>query len=381
MKRLITFFLVISIVYVLTTVCFAGAQTLKVGVVNPLTGGAAAYGARVINAIKIAVDEINGSGGIDMNGEKVLIEIISEDNEGVPSVSVAAMNKLVHRDKVSVAISGAITPVTMADMTVTREAKIPQLSAGASGIMLTQQGNEYIFRVTGSDRNFTSAIIKYLADNFDAEKIGILCEQGDYGEGGAELLTSNAEKLGLEVVAREIYQKGDKDFKAQLSRIKSKGAEALINWGLYSEAARIAIQKEEMDWEVPIFGGSGYSNVILMDLAGDAIEGALFPTSFTNVDPRPEVQEFVKKYEEEFNDTPDLNSGHAYDCIYIIAEAVKRAKSLEPQDLRDAIAATKNFPGISGELTFDETGDCLKETLVVKITSGKHVVVDRVNPY
>jgi len=351
-----------------------------VGVVNPLTGSHAAYGARVINAIKIAVDEINNAGGIDMNGDKVLIEVISEDNEGVPSASVAAMNKLVFRDKISVAISGALTPVTMADMQVTREAKIPQLSAGAAGIMLTQQGNEYIFRVTGSDLNFTSAIIKYLADNFDAKKIGILCEQGDYGEGGAVLLTSNAEKLGLEVVTREIYQKGDKDFKAQLSRIKSKGAEALINWGLYSEAARIAIQMKEMGWEVPLFGGSGYSNIILIELAGDAIEGACFPTSFTNVDPRPEVQQFVKKYEESFHETPDLNSGHAYDCIYIIADAVKRANSLEPQDLRDAIAATKNFPGVSGEITFTETGDCLKEILICTIEKGEFIVLDTVKP-
>lgn len=380
MKKYIVLFLIVSTVLFFSVNCYATSKTLYVGVVNPLTGGAAAYGWRVLNAIKIAVDEINSNGGIDLNGDKVKIEIISEDNEGSPSVSVAVMNKLVHKNKVSVVISGPITSVTMADMQITRKAKIPQLSAGAAGVQLCNQGNKYIFRVTGSDLNFTSAIVRYVANNFNFKKIGILCEQGDWGEGGADLLTSNAEELGMEVVAREVFQKGDKDFKAQLSKIKSKGAEVLFNWGLYSEAARIAIQIKEMGWNVPLFGGSGYSNVRLIELAGESIEGAFFVTSFIQVDERLEVQEFVKKYSDRFNETPDLNSGHAYDCVYIIAEAVKTAKSLEPEKLRDAIAETKNFPGISGELTFDEKGDCLKETLICKIVDGKFVVVERVKP-
>lgn len=380
MKKYVVLLLIVSMTLFFGVNCYGTSKTLYIGVVNPLTGGAAAYGWRVLNAIKIAVDEINSDGGIDLNGDKVKIEIISEDNEGNPSVSVAAMNKLVYKDKVSVVISGPITSVTMADMQVTRKAKIPQLSAGAAGVQLCNQGNEYIFRVTGSDLNFTSALVRYAADNFNFKKIGILCEQGDWGEGGADLIAFNAEKLGIEVVAREVFQKGDKDFKAQLSRIKSKGIEALFNWGLYSEAARIAIQMKEMGWNIPLFGGSGYSNDRLIELAGKSVEGAIFITSFIPVDKRPEVQEFVKKYKGRFDETPDLNSGHAYDCVYIIAEAVKTAKSLEPKKLRDAIAATKNFPGISGELTFDENGDCLKETLICKIVDGEFVVVDRVKP-
>ncbi|MFZ5827670.1 MAG: ABC transporter substrate-binding protein, partial [Bacillota bacterium] len=344
---------------------------IRIGVIGPETGGAAQLGQAQKNAVTMAVEEINAKGGVD----GMQIKVFFEDDEGSPTKSANAATRLIHETKVSVIIGAIHSSATLADMAVTQKAGIPQITAGSTGASITEQGNPYIFRTAVNDALQAEALVKH-AKGRGLKKLALITASDDYGQSGAKLLRSAAEKEGLQVVTAENFANGDKDFKGQLLKIQEKGADSLFFWGLYTEAALIAKQARTLGINVPLFGGSGIATGKLMELGGAAVEGMVITQSFLPDDPDAMVQEFVKKYKGRFNVDPIPHGAQAYDTVYVIADAAKRAKSTDPAKLRDAIAATKLTTGVTGGTEFNKQGDDTgNRILLTVVKDGKFVLV------
>jgi len=365
--RLVSIILVIVMITSLLSGCksTATANELRLGLVSPLTGSGAASGLIQENAAKMAVDEINAAGGI---GGKIKIKLISEDDEGVPAKSVTVTQKLVSQDRIQVMIGALNSSCTLADMEITSKDKIPQIAPSSTAASITQQSNKYIFRNAASDVTHVATMFKYITDN-NYKKVAILHESSDFGAGGAKLIEAKAKELGVEISNNEVYNTGEKDFSVQLTKIKTAAPDIILIYGYYSEVALICKQVKQYDIQIPLLG-TGYNSPKLIELGGDAVNGIMFTTPFTAANPDTKIQAFIEKYVKLYNQTPDQNAAQVYDAVYIVAKAVETA-GLDSQKICNAIAATKDFPGMSGITNFDANGEVIKDISLVQIVNGK----------
>lgn len=349
----------------------AGEQVFRLGLISPLTGAGAASGEVQANAVKMAVDEINSQGGI---GGKYKIDLYSEDDEGVPANSVKVTQKLVNQDKVNAVIGALNSSCTLADMKITEAAKIPQITPSSSNATIVDQGNEYIFRTTATDATHVKTLYKYVTEKLKGSKVAVMYESSDFGTGAYKLLEKSAADYGIDIVKAEVYNSGEKDFSVQLTKIKDAEPDAIIIWGYYTEAALICKQVKQYGIEIPLIG-TGYNSPMLIELGGEAVNGLIFTTAFTEANPDPKVQEFDKKYKEEFGSSYDQNGPQAYDSVYLLADAIVRAGSFDGKAVRDALINVEDFSGVAGVYNFDERGEMIKDLLVVQIVDGKHTII------
>lgn len=341
-------------------------KVIKIGVVGPESGGAAQLGQGQRRAVQMAVDEINAKKGA---GEWKL-EVFFEDDEGNPTKSASATNKLLQQSQVNVVIGAIHSSATLADMVVTSRAGIPQITAGSTGSVITEQGNKWIFRTAVNDEFQANALVKYAKETTKVTKIATLTAADDYGQSGAKLLAAAAQKEGVALVANPTYNNGDKDFKPQLLAIKDSGAQAIFMWGLYTEAALIAKQARQLGINVQLFGASGMAALKLIELGGDATQGLILTQTFLPDSADPKVKEFVDKYKAKHNESPIPHAAQAYDTVYIIAEAVKKANATKPEELRDAIAKTAGLKLVTGEPKFNAKGDDIGKYLLITVIKG-----------
>lgn len=348
------------------------AQVLKIGVVGPESGGGAQLGLGQRRAIQMAVEEINEG---KLAGEWTL-EVFFEDDEGNPTKSASATNKLIQQSQVNVIIGAIHSSCTLADMVVTSRAGIPQITAGSTGASITQQGNKFIFRTAANDFLQADALVKYARDEFGFKKVATFTAADDYGQSGANLLREACEKYGVELVAEPTYNNGDKDFKPQLLTIKNREAEAIFMWGLYTEAALIAQQAQQLGVNAQLSGASGMAALKLIELGGEAAQGLILTQTFLPDSDHPKVRAFVDKYRDTFNESPIPHAAQAYDTVYIIADAVRRARSNDPRKLRDAISTTEGLELVTGDPKFNDNGDDIgKRLLITKIKGNKFEMV------
>ena len=379
-KRGKIFLLILLIVVVNTlTACSSSQESLekilRIGVVGPESGGSAQLGQGQRKAVELAVNEINKN---KLAGEWKL-EAVFQDDEGNPTKSSSATNKLIQESKVNVIIASINSSSTLADMVVTERAGIPQITPGSTGASITEQGNEWIFRTAANDSFQADALVKYAKEDLGITKVATFTASDDYGQSGAKLLKNAIEKYGLELAANPTYNNGDKDFKPQLITIRDNGAQAIFMWGLYTEAALISNQSQQLGLDVQLFGASGMAAQKLIELGGDAAQGLILTQTFLPDADIPTVKEFVQKYKEKYNEDPIPHGAQAYDTVYIIANAVLKADSSEPEALRDAIRNTQGLELVTGNPTFNEQGDDIgKRLLITKIDGNKFTLVKAV---
>jgi len=379
-KRGKIFLLILLIVVVNTlTACSSSQESsekiLRIGVVGPESGGSAQLGQGQRKAVELAVNEINKN---KLAGEWKL-EAVFQDDEGNPTKSSSATNKLIQESKVNVVIASINSSSTLADMVVTERAGIPQITPGSTGASITEQGNKWIFRTAANDGFQADALIKYAKEDLGITKVATFTASDDYGQSGAKLLKNAIEKYGLELVANPTYNNGDKDFKPQLITIRDNGAQAIFMWGLYTEAALISNQSQQLGLDVQLFGASGMAAQKLIELGGDAAQGLILTQTFLPDADIPTVKEFVQKYKEKYNEDPIPHGAQAYDTVYIIANAVLKADSSEPEALRDAIRNTQGLELVTENPTFNEQGDDIgKRLLITKIDGNKFTLVKAV---
>lgn len=347
-------------------------KTLRIGVVGPESGGSAQLGQAQRKAVQMAVDEINTSSG--PGGWK--LEAFFEDDEGNPTKSANATTKLIQQSKCDVIIGAINSSCTLADMVVTQRTGVPQITAGSTGAAITEQASPWIFRTAVNDEFQARAVVEYAVRTLGLKKAATLTAADDYGQSGAKLLARAAGELGLQLVSTSTYNNGDKDFKPQIIAAKDGGAEAIFLWGLYTEAALVARQARQLGFTGQLFGASGMAAAKLMELGGEAVEGMILTQSFLPDADDARVRDFVTKWRQKYGDNPIPHAAQAYDTVYVIADAVKRANSTEPKALRDAIAATAGLSGVTGNARFNTKGDDVgKRVLITAIKGGKFVLV------
>jgi branched-chain amino acid transport system substrate-binding protein len=343
----------------------SGKKVVKIGVVGPESGSAAQLGQGQHKAAQMAVDEINAKQAPD----DWKLEIYFEDDEGNPTKSASATNKLIQQSQVNVVIGAINSSATLADMVVTDRAGIPQITAGSTGSSITAQGNKWIFRTAVNDEFQANALIAY-AKQAGINKVATFTAADDYGQSGAKLLAVAAEKQGVKLVASPTYNNGDKDFKPQLLTIKASGAQGIFMWGLYTEAALISKQARQLAINAQLFGASGMAAQKLIELGGDAVQGLVLTQTFLPDSDNQMVKDFVGKYKSKYQESPIPHAAQAYDTVYVIADAVKRANSTAPAALRDALSKTTGLKLVTGSPKFNERGDDIGKYLLLTVIQG-----------
>jgi branched-chain amino acid transport system substrate-binding protein len=343
-------------------------DTIKVGEFACLTGKDATFGQSQHKGIQLALEELNAAGGV--LGKK--IELVSEDNQSKGGESATIARKLLSRDKV-VAILGEVTSTRSLEVApLAQNAKIPMIATGATNPKVTQTGN-YVFRVCFIDDFQGTVMAKFALGDLKAKKVATLTSVSSaYSVGLAKYFKETFTAGGGQIVAEQKFNEGDKDFRAQLTAIKAADVDAIFIPGYYTEAALIARQARSLGITQTLFGGDGWESEKLLEIGGEALNNCYYSTHFTPENKEPKVAEFVKKFKARWDgETPDAYAALGYDALYILVDSIKRAGGTDEPQLRNAIAATKNFSGASGVTTLDKDRNASKPATIIAIKDGK----------
>ncbi|MFK9093537.1 ABC transporter substrate-binding protein [Bacillus salipaludis] len=343
-------------------------DVIKVGLQAPMTGDNAQYGQDMKNGVELAFKKINSDGGID--GKK--LKLIVGDDKATPSEAVAVVNKMIMNDGVKAIIGGYNSSPTLAAQDVSGPAKVLHLNMGASPD-LSKTGNKYLFRVILTGSVYVPAVMKYMSEEKKVKKIAALFENTDYGITMYDAAKESTKELGVEFIAAEKYNPGDKNFSAQLSKIKTLNADAVMVVGLYNEVALIEQQAKQAGLNVQFFSpdDSMYSEQ-LISLGGDAVENHIFASMIDlNADTK-EMKEF-KKIAEENKIPAQANTAIAYDAAMALAKALAEGGD-DAEKARDALANIQ-YQGITGPIKFDKNGDRSNTPMIMQVQKGDFVVI------
>ena len=356
----------------------AGAHAqdeIKVGEYASLTGGAASFGVSSHNGTALAFDEINAQGGL--LGKKV--HLITEDDRSTPGEATTIAAKLITQDKVIALLGEVASGRSREAAPIAQENKIPMISPASTNPQVTTVG-DYIFRVCYIDP-FQGTVMAKFALSKGFKKVAVLTDnKQDYSQGLAQFFKENFTKSGGEIVRDQVYSTGDKDFRAQLTSIKASHPDAIFVPGYYAEVALIARQARQLGIKVPLLGGDGWVGNSLLPVAGNALDGSFFSSHFSIENKDPVIQDFVKAYQAKYGSVPDDMAALGYDSAKILADAIKRANTTDEPALRDAIAATKNYHGVTGNITIDDKRNANKPAVVQTIGNGGFHFIETVQP-
>jgi branched-chain amino acid transport system substrate-binding protein len=358
----------------------ARAQDIVVGHFGSLTGGTATFGISTDEGIKLAADEINSSGGV--LGKQV--RVVTADDQSKPEEAVTAVQKLINQDKVVAILGEVASSRSLAAAPIAQRARIPMLSPASTNPKVTRVG-DYIFRACFIDPFQGSAMANFAMKDEKgpkAKRFAIFYDnKNDYSRGLREFFTNTVKQNGGQIIVDEAYGEGDRDFRAQLTKIKNANPDAIYCPGYYTEVALICLQARELGINVPLMGGDGWDSEKTFEIGRDAINGCFFTNHYSAEEDRPEVKKFVDSYKAKYNGKmPDAMAILGYDAMRIMADAIKRANSTAGSKVRDALAQTKDFPGASGTITIDKERNAQKPIVVLKIDGGKTHYVTSVKP-
>jgi branched-chain amino acid transport system substrate-binding protein len=351
-------------------------DTILIGEVGSLTGKEAAFGISTRNGIDIAVEEANQAGGV--KGKKLQVRVY--DDQSKPEEAGSAATRLLSQDHVKLLLGEVASSNSLAMAPKAQEFKVPMISPSSTNTAVTEVG-DYIFRVCFIDPFQGYVMAKYARDELKLNTAAILKDvKSAYSVGLTEVFERKFTELGGKVVGTEAYSGGDTDFRAQLTAMKKLKPQALYIPGYYTDIGVIAQQAEELGLKTVLMGGDGWDGPPLFELGGKAIEGAYVSNHYSAEDPSPIVQNFIKKYQERYKVVPDSLAALGYDAARVGIEAMKRAPDLSGPALRDAIAATKDFPGVAGTITINSKRDAEKPAVVLQVKDGKFKYVATVKP-
>jgi branched-chain amino acid transport system substrate-binding protein len=350
--------------------CGGGQKTddsIVVGHVASMTGDTATFGRSADQGMRMAIEELNAKGGV--LGKK--LTLVTEDDRSVTEEARTAAQKLLQRDKVIALLGEVASSRSLAAAPEAERAKVPMISPGSTNPKVTE-GKDYVFRACFIDPFQGAVMARFAAQELKAKKLAILFDfKQDYSVGLADFFRETVKKDGGEIVADERYTSGDIEFRAQLTTIRAANPDAIFVPGYYTELGLIAKQARELGINVPLLGGDGWDSEKTLEIGGSAVEGYFFSTHYAADSTDPRVQEFVKRFAEKYGGTPDAMAALGYDTAGILADALGRAGTTEGVKLKDAIAATKDYPGVTGKITIDEHHNARKDAVVLKIEGGK----------
>lgn len=350
--------------------------TIKIGEFASLTGKEATYGQAAHKGTLLAIEEANAAGGV--LGKK--LELIFEDDQSKAGEAATIAKKLISRDKV-VALLGEITSGrTLEAAPIAQNAKIPLISPGATAPEVTTKG-DYIFRVCFVDSFQGAVMAKFARQSLKLSRVALLSSASSAQSVGlAKIFRQRFTQDGGTVALEQKYSEGDKDFRAQLTAIRGAGVEGVFVPGYYAEAALICKQARDLGLAIPLFGIDGWESSELINIGGKAVEGSYFSTHFSAESNDPTVTAFNERFAKRWNTGTDALSALGYDSAMLLIDAIKRAGTTDPAKLRDAIAATRSFRGVTGTIAFDAQRNPTKSAVVLQVKDGKFAFVESVDP-
>ena len=383
--------LVLIVSFLLTIVAGCGAskpaepvkpKEILIGANFELTGNVATFGVSTTNGIEMAIAEINATGGV----LGLPIKLIKADNKSDAAEATNIATKLVNQDKV-IALLGPVTSTNvLASLPVAETAKIPQITSSGTNPKITFDNGktrEWAFRTCYIDPFQGLIGVNFAINNLKAKTAAILIEKNsDYAKGLAEVFETNFVAKGGQIVSKEAFVTEDKDFKAILTKIKATKPDVLYVPSYYEQDGLIAKQARELGYTNPIVGADGWDSDKLVEIAGaKALEKVYFTNHYSPEDKDPKIVKFVTGYKAKYNATPDALAALGYDSAYMLADAIKRAGAADSAKIKDALAATKGFVGVTGSVTIDEKHNPVKSMVILTFDKdGKQTMVEKINP-
>jgi len=354
----------------------ANSDVIPVGEYASLTGSEATFGQSSHDGTALAIDDLNAAGGV--LGKK--IRLLTEDDQSQAGQPATVARKLISSDGVVAVLGEVASSRSLEAAPICQENKIPMISPASTNPKVTEVG-DYIFRVCFIDPFQGTVMANFARKSLHLQRVAILKEaSSDYSVGLARFFNQRFMADGGTIVGEENYSHGDKDFSAQLTAIKADNPDGIFVPGYYTEVGLIALQARQLGITVPLFGGDGWESSSLVPIGGKALEGCFFSTHYSPQDTSPAVQNFVKKFQAKYHETPDAMAALGYDSAMILADAMKRAGATDGAKVRDALAATKDFAGVTGEITIDPNRNASKPAVILTITNGQFKYVQTIAP-
>ncbi len=341
----------------------AADSEIRIGQFGSMTGGEATFGISTDKGVRLAIDARNAAGGIKGR----MIKLITADNQGKPEEAAAVVKKLITQDKVVAVLGEVASTRSLAAAPIAQTYKIPMVSPSSTNPQVTQKG-DYIFRVCFIDPFQGAVMAKFTHENLKLKKVAILKDlKSDYSLGLAEYFVKKFTELGGTIVAEQNFQTGDSDFKAQLTQIRSSSPDAIFIPAYYTEVGLIARQARQLGLKAILLGGDGWDSPKLFEIGQAAVQGSYFSNHYTSESTNPATVDFIKRFREKFNETPDGLAAAGYDAAMILIQAIERSSDMSPTAIRDEMAKTADFDGATGKITINKDRNADKDAFIVKV--------------
>ena len=357
-------------------------DTIKIGGNLEMTGGSASYGKSAQNGIKLAIDAANANGGV--LGKK--IEFVVADNKSEAAEATNAMQKLIAQDKVIAVIGPNLSSASIAATSINTSAKVLAITPMGTNpnVTVDKDGKtkDFMFRTCFIDPFQGTVMATFAKDKVNAKNVAILVDNSsDYAKGLAQFFKEAFTKGGGKIVAEESYLQKDTDFKATLTKIKASNPDMIYVPGYYQEVGMIVEQAREMGLNVPMAGGDGWDSAKLPEIAGKAaLNNTYFSSLYSPDDDSKLNKDFVAAYQKAYNEKPDVFAALAYDSALLVINAIKSANALDTVKIKDAMAKTAGFSGVSGNVTFNEQHNPVKSAVIIEYKDGAQVFKTKINP-
>jgi branched-chain amino acid transport system substrate-binding protein len=376
MKKILGFCF-LSILLVLISVAAHGKETIKLGLITPLTGDVKTFGESSRNAFLMAIEEYSKT------GKYTITPMITDDRNDATEGTNAAL-KLITQDKVLGIIGPLTSKVAIPVSELAEKNKVPMISGSATNPKVTVYNNKrkpYIFRACFIDPFQGKVAAEFALKDLKVKTAAVLYDVGnDYSKGLAEFFKATFEKGQGRVVGYESYQKDDVDFSALITKIGLKKPEAIFIPDYYNKAALIAKQIREKGLKAVMLGGDGWDSPDLIKIGGAAIAGNYFTNHYSPERKDKVAEAFINKYKQRHNQLPDSLAALGYDATSIFLYALDKASKADPEEIRKVLSTLNNFKGVTGTISFDANGDAVKSAVVLKVEKDGPKYVTTVNP-
>jgi branched-chain amino acid transport system substrate-binding protein len=390
------------VVVALSTGCSSGGAGAKnelvVGEYGSLTGSDATFGQSTRMGVELALAELVQAKEGKIGG--LPVRVVSEDDQGKPEEAANAVQKLLNQDQVVSVIGEVASSRSLAAAPICQQAGVPMVSPSSTNPRVTEVG-DFIFRMCFIDPFQGTVMAKFASTNLNLKRVAILKDiKSDYSVGLAQFFAAAFKGAGGQIVAEQAYQAGDQDFSSQLTAIKARNPEAIFVPGYYTEVGLIARKAKELGLAAPLLGGDGWESEQLLAIGGEALNGSYYSNHFAVDNPDPRLQDFLAKFKTRFGKEPDAIAGLAYDAASVLFSCMEKMASEDPTTfaglsssqagsparkaacakLRDLVAATQGYPGVTGSITLDAHRNATKPAVVLEIKGGKKVYNTTINP-
>jgi branched-chain amino acid transport system substrate-binding protein len=377
MRQILKRFSLMAATLVLSAACTKkNSNEIVVGHFGSMTGADATFGQSTDDGIRLAIDEANAAGGI--NGKQ--IKLVTMDTQGKSEEAAAVVTRLIEQHRVMAVLGEVASGRSLAAAPIAQSKKVPMISPSSTNPKVTEVG-DFIFRVCFIDPFQGTVMAKFAAESLKVKKVAVLREvSSDYSMGLSDYFIQKFKELGGTIVADLSYQNQDKDFKAQLTQIKSSNPEAIFIPGYYTQVGLIARQARELGIKAPLLGGDGWDSQKLFEIGGEAVNGSYFSNHYSTDSTDPAAVEFMTKFKAKYNRSPDGLSAAGYDAAQVLIAAMKATPELNHKNLRDQLAAIKDFPGATGKITIDSQRNASKSAVVVQVQGTNNKFVTSIDP-